>query len=114
MQTSPDAMTMLGVFNFGAGEIILVLALVLIFFWSDNLTRIARWLWGSSDDNARDAGRSVGGIYGKRAAQAITPDNRVAELYKPKVFEPKHDWRKRRRGFLARLWSQLCRLISRR
>ena len=34
---------------------------------------------------ASDAGRSVGGIYGKAAAQALTPDNQVAELYDPAV-----------------------------
>jgi hypothetical protein len=111
MQTSPNAIAMLGVFNPGDGEIILVLALVLIFFWSDNLPRIGRWLWERSDNSARDAGRSVGGIYGKGAFQAITPDNRVAELYRPKVLEPKHDWRKRRRGFVARMWSRLWQLI---
>jgi hypothetical protein len=113
MQTSPDAMAMLGVFNLGGGEIILVLALVLIFFWSGNLPRIGRWLSDRNDNNARDAGRSIGGIYGKGAFQALTPDNQVAELYRPKVLEPKHDWRKRRKGFLARLWSRLYQLIRR-
>jgi hypothetical protein len=98
MQTSPETLAMLGVFTLGGGEIILVLAIVLIFF-------ISRWLWDRSDNNARDAGRTVGGIYGKRAAQAITPDNKVAELYNPAVFRKRPKWRRPRKSFLLELWQ---------
>lgn len=105
---------MLTSFNLGSGEIILVLATVLIMFWAKNPPRIARWLLG---DDARDAGRSVGGIFGKRAAQAITPDNQVAERYNAKLFHPNRGWRRRRGGFLhfiASLWSRVCSLLRTR
>jgi sec-independent protein translocase protein TatA len=80
-------MAKLALFNLG-GEIILILAVVLILFGAKKLPELARGLGegisrfrDALDDTANDAGRSVGGIFGKRAAQAITPDNQVAELY---------------------------------
>jgi hypothetical protein len=33
-----------------------------------------------------DAGESLGGIFGKPAAEALTPDNQTAELYDPAAF----------------------------
>jgi len=96
--------------DLGGGEIIVVLALVFMIVRTDMLPRIARWLWA---DDAQDAGRSFCGIYGKRGFQALTPDTRLAELYRPKL-EPKHGWPKRRRAFFARLWSRMCRLIRRK
>jgi sec-independent protein translocase protein TatA len=81
----------LATFNLGGGEIILVLALVFILFGPRKLPDLARGLgrgislFGKSiDEESEDAGRSGGGIYGKPAAQAITPDNQVAELYDPR------------------------------
>jgi hypothetical protein len=41
------------------------------------------------DADTSDAGRGLGGIYGKGPAQAITPDNQVAELYDPAVLQVK-------------------------
>jgi len=81
-------MVMLGVFNLGGGEVVLVLAIVVMLF-TNSLPRMMRWLMA---DDAHNAGRSFGGIFGKRAAQALTPDNKVAELYRPKVLEPKGGW----------------------
>ena len=86
---------MLAVFNLGGGEIILILAPVLILFGANRLPPLARGLGrgifefreatrnvaAALDHEASDAGRSVGGIYGKPAAQALTPDNQVAEVY---------------------------------
>ena len=110
-------------FGLGGGELVLILALVLILF-ARKLPELAKGLGegisrfrDAFDDAAKDAGRTAGGIYGKRAAQAITPDNQIAELYRPRVFEPKQGWRKRRRGllhYLAKLWSRISALISRR
>ena len=37
------------------------------------------------DGAAGDAGKSLGGIYGKPACEALTPDNQTAELYDPAV-----------------------------
>ncbi len=70
----------------------------------------------ATDDEASDAGRSLGGIYGKRAFQALTPDNQVAELYKPQVFnnetEPRKTWTGITR-FLKQLWRWLRRIVDR-
>ena len=97
MQAIADNCLMLAVFNLGGGEIILVLAAVLILFGAKKLPELARGLGegisqfrkatrdviNAADDEASDAGRSLGGIYGKPAAQALTVDNHVAELYDP-------------------------------
>jgi hypothetical protein len=52
------------------------------------------------DRPAHDAGKSAGGIFGKPAAEALTPDNQTAELYDPAVF---------RRGRRKRWFRQLLR-----
>src|SRR5947209_7835466 len=81
-------------------EWILILVLVLILFGAKRFPHIRRrfgkgvsqfrksvgGLTKELDQEAQDAGESVGGIYGKPAAQALTPDNRTAELYDPAVF----------------------------
>lgn len=99
MQIAPIDLAAFGVSGYGEWEI-LILSIVLILFGARKLPELARGLgkgidafWGSGrgvirdlDDEASDAGRSLGGIYGKPAAQPITPDNRVAELYDPAVF----------------------------
>ncbi len=110
-----------GVLNLGGGEIILVLALVLILFGARKLPEMARGLGrglgafrDAADDLASDAGRSAGGVYGKRAAQALTPDNQVAELYDPGAFEKAPS--RKPRGVLAfclRLWSRVAGLAVR-
>src|SRR5258705_4911381 len=83
-----------GLFGLGGGEIILILALVLILFGAKKLPELAKGLGQgifefrkAIDDEATEAGRSLGGIYGKPAAEALTPDNKVAELYDPAVLE---------------------------
>jgi hypothetical protein len=116
MQTMREAVVMLAVFNLGGGEIILILALVLILFGADKLPPLARRLWDSTHDDAEQAGRSAGGIYGKRAAQALTPDNTVAELYDPGVLQRGSQGDKRPNGFLQvflelwlRIWERMGR-----
>ena len=93
MQTVSETVGMLALFNLGGGEIILIL-LALILFGAKKLPELAKGLGkGMSefrdelDKMGADAGQSIGGIYGKRAAQALTPDNKVAELYDPAAFE---------------------------
>ena len=107
-----QAMAMLGVFNLGGGEIILVFALVIILFGANKLPDLGRglgkgiWLFRDAvDDAASEAGRSVGGICGNPAAQVLTPDNTVAELYRPRVFEHGSERCKRR----TRLWRSLLK-----
>jgi sec-independent protein translocase protein TatA len=85
---------LLGLFGFGGGEIILILAIILILIGAKkvpDLTKgIRRGLFQfrhAIDDEATEAGRSVGGIYGKPAAQALTTDNQVAELYDPAALQ---------------------------
>jgi Sec-independent protein translocase protein TatA len=86
---------------FGGYETILVLAIVLILLGTRHLPGIARGfrrgfyefrraskdLAQEIDQEASDAGRSLGGIYGKPAAEALTTDNQTAELYEPAVLE---------------------------
>jgi TatA/E family protein of Tat protein translocase len=83
-----------GLLNLGGWEIVLILALILILFGSKKLPEIAKGLGQGLfeirkriDDEATEAGRSLGGIYGKAAAEALTPDNQVAELYDPAVLQ---------------------------
>jgi len=119
MQAGAASAVMLGLFNLGGGEIILILAIVLILFWARKLPELGRGLGRRTsefrsatrrvadelDEEASEAGRSVGGIYGKTAAQALTPDNQVAELYDPAVLQEERKPRKRRKlKGLRRLW----------
>jgi sec-independent protein translocase protein TatA len=93
---------LLGYFNLGGGEIILLLALVVILLGANKLPEIARGLGlgidkfrDATDDLANEAGRSAGGIYGKAAAEALTPDNQVGELYDPGALDSEEQPRKR-------------------
>src|SRR5689334_15117596 len=108
---------MLAVFNLGGGEIILVLAMVLIGFGANNLPGSRRRtfrVWHKADDEAHEAGRSVGGILGKGAAQPLTPDNQVAELYDPAAFQKEPESRRTLeslRRFVKNLWHRLIRFL---
>jgi len=92
MQPIAETTPLLAIFNLGGGEIILLLTLVLILAAAGKVPGLGRFFQAARrlkdevDQNASAAGRSVGGIYGKPAAQALTPDNHVAELYDPAAF----------------------------
>ena len=108
---------LLGYFNLGGGEIILMLALILILFGAKKLPELAKGLGrgidefrDAADDVASEAGRSVGGIYGKRAGRALTPGNHVAELYDPSVFN--REKRPRRRGRIKAWFLRLWRAVA--
>jgi sec-independent protein translocase protein TatA len=101
-------------FFLGGWEIVLISTVVLILFGAKRLPEIARGLGDgfrrfrdALDDEAHDAGRSIGGIHGKPAAQALTPDNQVAEFYDAEEFRreqaPHHRWK----IFSARWWLGL-------
>jgi len=115
---------MLGLVGLEEWEIILILAVVLILFGARRLPWLARDLGegisafrkatrevrDEMDDAASDAGRSAGGIYGKPAAEALSPDNQVAELYDPAVLRGANG---PRRGWMSRGFLRFCWWISR-
>ena len=115
---------MLAIFNLGGGEIILMLAIVLILFGAGKLPPLARGLGhglfmfhksakDALDEQASDAGRSLGGIYGGPAFQAVTPDNQVAELYNPDRGKEMARPPRRFRELLNRLRKFWSRLLAR-
>jgi sec-independent protein translocase protein TatA len=131
MQAMSGASIILALLNLGGGEIVLILAVILVLFGSKHLPLLARGLGrgilefhdatkqvtleiskGSAASDAYDAGRSLGGIYGKPAAQAITADNHVAELYDPAVFRPKRRPDKRLTRIVASFVQPLLRLCK--
>jgi sec-independent protein translocase protein TatA len=130
MQAVAETVVMLALFNLGGGEIVLILLLVLILFGSRKLPELGRGLrrgifefreaskqvTDEIDEAASEAGRSVGGIYGKAAAQALTPDNQVAELYNPGRPEDETQPRKRCKGMIKgimKLWWWIIRRLVR-
>ena len=110
-----------GLFNLGGGEIILILALVLILVGAKKLPDVAKGLRlgifefrKAVDDEATEAGRSLGGVYGKPAAEALTHDNQVAEFYDPAVLQDTSPTHKRSNVLLrifAKVLSPLRRLF---
>ena len=83
----------------GGWEVILILAVVLVLYGAKRLPDLGRGFGKGLhefrralmdvreevDGAAGDAGKSLGGIYGKPACEAMTPDNQTAELYDPGV-----------------------------
>src|SRR5712691_9707061 len=128
MQAVVETVVMLALFNLGGREIVLMLALVLILFGARKLPELGRGLrrgifefreatrqvTDEIDGAASEAGRSVGGIYGKAAAQALTPDNQVAELYDPAAPQDATQPRKRCKGMIKgfmKLWRWIRRFV---
>lgn len=121
MSDPATSSALFALFSLGGGEVILVLGLVLILRGAKSFPDIKRglgegfsefrkYVGGLSkdlDQEAHGAGESLGGIYGKPAAQALAPDNQAAELYDPAVFQRPHAGKRTRfRGLI-----RLCRLI---
>lgn len=106
----------------GGWEIILILAVVLILLGAKKLPDISRGFGRglfefrkALDDEAHEAGKSIGGIYGKGAAQALTPDNQTAELYDPAALENEQtDQGKdlKKDGLLLRIWRFFANLVK--
>jgi Sec-independent protein translocase protein TatA len=105
---------MLGDF-FGSWEVVLILAVVLILlFLGRHVPKIARELSEgffefrkSLDQEAHKVGASLGGIYGRPAAGALTPDNQTAELYDPDVFHREERTRRATKWMRFRRWLRL-------
>ncbi len=114
-------------------EIVLLLAVLLILFGARKLPEMARnlgslldrptlldrlldWLRKGPDQEAHDAGKSVGGIYGKPAAQALTHDNQTAEFYYvPESNDQSRESRRARHRWLqglANLWRRICGIVA--
>ncbi len=98
---------------FGGWELLLILAVFLILIAAKKLPGIGKGFgngileFGNElDRQAHDAGRSAGGIFGKPAAEALTPDNQTAELYDPAVFRRGRE-KKSVRQLLIQLWRRI-------
>ncbi len=125
MQAVAETAVMLALLGLGGWEITLILAVVLVLFGARKLPELGRGLGrgifefrratkqvtDEIDEEASEAGRSVGGIYGKAAAEALTSDNQVAELYDPAIFQNQTKPRKPWSGMRKKLWWWLRRLI---
>ena len=104
----------------GGWEVVLILAVALILFATKHLPKFSRGLREGlsefrkqSDQAAHDAGESLGGIYGKPAAEALTPDNQTAELYDPAVFHREERTNHSTKRIRVRRWLRFWRLIWR-
>src|SRR6267142_1202072 len=82
----------------GGWEVALILAVILMLSGAKRLPR-------ELDSQAHDAGESLGGIYGKPAAEGLTSDNQTAELYDPAVFEDQNAKSRNRKKSWFRRWS---------
>jgi sec-independent protein translocase protein TatA len=102
---------------FGGWEIVLILGIILILLGAKRLPQFMKGFGDglhhfrkAIDEQSHEAGESLGGIYGKPAAEALTPDNQTAELYDPAAFrryEPKRSMGERWR----RLWDAVLRFL---
>ena len=108
----------LAIFLGGGWEVVLILAVLLILLAAKKLPEIMRGLGNGishflkeTDSLAHDAGKSAGGIFGKPAAEALTPDNQTAELYDPAALRG-HRRKRSVRQFLQDLWRSLLKWLN--
>jgi len=101
----------------GGWELILILAILLILLGAKRLPDILKGLGDGlshfrdeMDSQAHDAGKSPGGIFGKPAADALTPANQTAELYDPAAFR-RHGRKRSVRQFLWAVWRNILRWL---
>ena len=105
--------------KYGGAELILILTLLIILFNAKKLPELAKGLGRglfqfrkAIDDESTEAGRNLGGIYGKPAAQALTLDNQVAELYDPAIFR-KDSQPQNRRNLLLTVFTKFVARLRR-
>jgi TatA/E family protein of Tat protein translocase len=122
MQDSVENVPIFG-FQIDGGEIVLLLAIILVVFGASRLRKFMRGLGKGMRDmddgvfnEAIEAGKSVGGILGKPAAEALTPDNQTAELYDPAAFRrgQKRDGQMKndQESWLGRLWRGIRHFVG--
>ena len=118
--------SMLALFSLGGGEIILILALIVILLGARQLPGLPRGLGQgiyqfrkasgdlakALDQEAADAGQGLAGIYGKPAAEALTPHNQTAELYDPEVFREKDRREVGPRPWYAAIGAAIAVIVS--
>lgn len=109
----PNAFVVATIFGW---ELVIVSAITLILWGARRLPEMAKGFGDglsqfhkALDSQAHDAGKSLGGIHGKPAAEALTPDNQTAELYDPGVFQEANSNRRREPGNVFRRWRTWCR-----
>jgi Sec-independent protein translocase protein TatA len=119
MLASPTNLSMLAQI-YGPWETFRILAVTVILFAAGRLPNLTRGLrkgfsrfLSAVGDESHDAGKSLGGIFGKPAAQALTPDNRTAELYDPAAFHKQETAGHAARRTRFRHWGRLWRLMWR-
>jgi len=107
-------------FLLGGAEMVLTLAVILILIGAKWLPGISKGLGdglfhfrNESDRLAEDAGESLGGIYGKPAAEALTPENQTAELYAPADLRDASGSEPGRDKGRFRAWKRFWRLVWR-
>jgi len=130
MQTLAILPLVFGWLNLGGGELLLILVLTLTLFGSRKLPlftqgigqgfrmfrHACRELMSDFFGGGTEAGRSLGGIYGKPAAQVMTVENQVAEWHDPatlrKTSKPPTRWPHWIMTHLRRFWSLLKSIIT--
>jgi TatA/E family protein of Tat protein translocase len=102
----------------GGWEILLILAVVFILFGAARWPGMTRGLGEGLiqfrkrlDQEAHEVGASLGGIHGKPAAEALTPDNQTAELYDPAVFHRRPATRRMRFRRWLQWWRSFWRSV---
>jgi sec-independent protein translocase protein TatA len=109
-----------GILGIGGWEMVLLVAVVILLFGARKLPDIRKGFGeGLSqfrkafDREAESAGESLGGIFGKPAAQALTPDNRTAELYDPAVFRHEEHKGRAKKVFhrCRRFWRSILQAV---
>jgi Sec-independent protein translocase protein TatA len=108
---------------FGGWEVLCILAVTLILVAVRRLPGLSHGLreglfrfLNAFDQVSHDAGKNLGGILGKPAAQALTPDNQTAELYDPAVFHraERAGHSKKRFPRWHRLWHSVLKALRTR
>jgi Sec-independent protein translocase protein TatA len=110
---------------FGDWELVLLIAVIVILFVAKKLGSMVnglragisefrkrtRKVLDEVDRGASDAGKSMGGIYGSPAYEALSIDNATAELYKPGILDANGRIKHRFTEVWFRTLARNCRRI---